>query len=1007
MHPTPSPGTRARRAAAALTGLGLLAATVGAIAPAGATTTSPVTAVAPEAFEDGRYVVTLLQEPAATYEGGVAGLEATAPAEGEKLDAGSPQVQAYQEYLEGEQAEVAAVADAEPASSYTAAINGFAAELTGEQAATLAAQREVLSVERDLPMQLNTIDSPEFLGLTGEDGVWEEVGGVDAAGEGVVVGVLDTGIWPENPSFAGEPVTSTQPGDIGSTFLTGDGIGVVKADGEVFEGECEEGEDFSADLCNDKLVSAKAFSEGFQANVPPTSFSPTTTFSPRDDDGHGSHTAGTAVGNDGVDMTVDGIDFGTGSGMAPAAKLAVYKVCFSNVDPTVGGCYTSDSVAAINQAVLDGVDVLNFSISGSTTTSLSPVEIAFLGAASAGVFVAASAGNSGPTPSTVAHNSPWLTTVAASTHHYFYGTVETGTGDLYRGISITAPLPEQTTAVLSTDVGLPDADPQEVRLCYPGTLDPALVAGTVVVCDRGAIARVDKSLAVAQADGVGMVLANVAPNSLDADTHSVPTVHVDEVAGAAIKEYVGSADEPTIALLAGDQTGEEPDPAPVIAGFSSRGPALAHSGDLLKPDISGPGVSVLAAVAPTSNGGRDFAFYSGTSMSSPHIAGLGALIMGEYPDWSPMAVKSAMMTTAYDLFDEDGGRDTDRFNAGAGHVDPTRFLDPGLVYDSDVDDWLAFLEVSEQAEIPDDVEPLGDTSDFNGPSIAIGALAGRQSVTRTVTATQPGFYRVQTDMPGFNVRVTPRVLYFSEAGQSADFTVRVQRTNAPLDEYGQGSLTWVGSGVAARSPIVAQPVNVAAQTEVRADVADGEVTFDVTPGTASPVDITVNGFVPATTESGEVTSGSPVVPGVTNPSTDIYEVEVPEGTSVVRFDLLAGQGADDLDMYVTDAALTYFAGVSATGDASEQVTLRDPEPGTYLVHVHAFSTASTGGAYELDEYLVAGPEGNASATPDPLVNRPSFPRPLTVSWDGLEEGTRYLGVVEYQGSSIQTVVTLS
>ncbi|WP_298801938.1 S8 family serine peptidase [uncultured Pseudokineococcus sp.] len=1009
MHPRPSPGARSRRAAAVLTGLGLVVATVGSVGPAVASPVAPVgdAAAAAAGFTDGRYVVTLLQEPAATYEGGVAGLEATKPAEGEKLDAESPAVQRYQEHLETEQEEVAEVVDAEPEYQYTAAVNGFSADLTAEQAATLALQRGVVSVQRDEARSLDTIDSPAFLGLTGEDGVWAQLGGPDATGEGVVVGVIDSGITPENPSFAGEPVTATQPGEVGSTFRTAEGnIGVVKADGDVFEGACETGPSFTADLCNDKLVSARFFADGFVTNVEPEDYAEFETLSPRDGDGHGTHTASTAAGNDGVAMAVGGRLFGEGSGMAPGAKLATYKVCFEDTDEDTGGCYTSDSVAAIDQAVLDGVDVLNYSISGALDTSYDAVELAFLGAASAGVFVAASAGNSGPTTSTVAHNSPWLTTVAASTHHYFYGTVRTGDGELYRGISVTDELPDGAPALLAADVAATGVATDRARLCYPGSLDPAQVGGTVVVCDRGTIARVDKSLAVEQAGGVGMVLANTSPSSLDADVHYVPTVHVDEVVGAAIKAYVREADAPTISLLSGDQTGQEPQEAPVIAGFSSRGPALAHEGDLLKPDISAPGVSVLAAVAPGPNEGRDFDFLSGTSMSSPHVAGLGALILGENPEWSPMAVKSAMMTTAYDLKNEDGTPDTNHFNGGAGHVDPTRFLEPGLVYESDVDDWLSFLENTEEIDfgIPG-IDPIDDPSDLNQPSIAVGTLAGRQTVERTVTATTPGLYRVQADMPGFDVRVTPRILNFTREGQSKSFEVRITRTTAPLDAYGQGSLTWQGRGLSVRSPIVARPTGVAAPTEVSASVADGEVSYDVRPSTSEPVGVEVDGFVPATRTSGDVASGVRLTPLQTNASTDIYPVDVPEGASVVRFDLTAGEGADDLDLYVTNTAGAGIAS-SATGSADERVTVRDPAPGRYLVHVHAFSTARSGGAYDLDTFVVAGPEGNASTSPNPFVNRPSYPRPLTVSWDGLEVGTRYLGAVRYEGASVETLVAL-
>lgn len=996
-----------RGTVAAVAGLGLLATTLGS-SPASA---SP----APDAsaFEDGDYVVTLVEEPAATYTGGVAGIPATRPEAGEHLDADSAPVRAYQRHLERQQDEVADEVGAEVTYQYTAAVNGFAAELTAEQAARLSATRGVLSVERDVARHVDTVDSPAFLGLTGPDGVWDRVGGPDVAGEGVVVGVIDTGITPDSASFAGEPVTATEPGEVGSTYRTEDGdIAVVKADGTTFEGECETGETFTADLCNSKLVSARYFASGFLQNVEPENRSEFEELSPRDGDGHGTHTAGTAVGNDGVDMVVGGQDFGTGSGMAPGAKLAVYKVCWQDVDPNTGGCYTSDSVAAIDQAVLDGVDVLNYSISGATTTSIDAVELAFLSAASAGVFVAASAGNSGPGASTVAHNSPWLTTVAASTHHNYLGTVVLGNGERYRGASITAQgLPEQTPVVLSGQVGAAGAAPDEARLCYPGTLDPAQVTGKVVVCDRGIIARVDKSVAVAQAGGVGMVLANTSPASTDADLHEVPTVHVDEQAGAAIKAYVSGAAQPTAALLPGDQTDADPIPVPVIAGFSSRGPALAHDGDLLKPDITAPGVSVLAAVAPGPNHGERFNFLSGTSMSSPHVAGLAALILGERPEWSPMAVKSAMMTTAYDLVEEDGTPDVDHFHSGAGHVDPTRFLTPGLVYESDELDWLSFLEGSEDVDlgIPG-VEPI-DPSDLNQPSIAIGALAGPQTVTRTVTATTPGIYRATASVPGMDVRITPSVLSFTSAGQSKTFKVTFTQGTAEAGAYAQGSLTWAGQHLTVRSPVVVRPVVVAAPLEVQGSVSDGSLSYEVTPGRSGSLDMTLDGLVPGQRERGDVVAGDPLAYGTANASTDIYRVQIPEGTSLFRADLQAGEGASDLDLYVTDESGRTVVAQSATGAADEQATWRDPRPGTYLVHVYGFSTVPSGGTYTLDDFVVGGPEGNALVQPDPLKARQGREAEITLRWSGLQEGTPYLGVVTYSAAGtpadLETVVSLS
>ena len=999
MHPRTSPSARSRRAAATLTGLGLVVATVGSVGPATAAPAPSTTDAAPaaEAFEAGRYVVTLLDDPAASYDGGVGGLAATKPQPGESLDADSAPVRAYRAHLQREQREVAEDADVQVDQQYTAALNGFTADLTAEQAAELAAAKGVLAVTPDEARQLDTTHSPDFLGLTGPEGVWASLGGPDDAGEGVVVGILDSGITPESASFAGEEVTSTTPSDeVGATWREADGsISVQKADGDVFTGFCDSGPTFSADVCDDKLVSAQHFSDGFAANVPRSAWTPEEELSPRDADGHGTHTAGTAVGNDGVPMSVDGNDYGVGSGMAPGAKLAVYKVCHS-ATTTGGGCYTSDSVAAIDKAVLDGVDVLNFSISGSLTSSLDPVELAFMSAAASGVFVAASAGNSGPGVSTVAHNSPWLTTVAASTHFNYYGTVELGNGERYRGSSVSSVgLPAQTPLVLSTEAAAAGVAADVARLCQPGGLDPAVVTGTVVVCDRGVNARTEKSQVVRDAGGVGMVLANTSPSSLDSDVHYVPTVHVDEVAGAAIKAYA-AGDGATAALLTGDQTGLPPLATPVVAGFSSRGPALAHGGDLLKPDISAPGVGVLAAVAPATHGGREFDFLSGTSMSSPHVAGLAALVLAERPEWSPMAVKSAMMTTAYDLKNDDGSTDLSRFTQGAGHVDPTRFLEPGLVYESDYPQWLSFLEGSSGTDLVDGVEPI-DPTQLNTPSIAVGELLRSESVTRTVTATTPGLYRATVDVPGFTARVTPPVLNFSQAGQSKTFRVQLVRTTAPNDEYAQGTMTWTGRGTSARIPVVARPVSAAVPADVTGSVADGAVSFEVTPGQDAPIAMEVaHGFTAGERDAGVLQRSTVFA----------KEVVVPAGgTQLLRADLQAGEGSDDLDLNMYDAADRLVAS-SATGSADERIQVADVPAGTYQLEVVGYDVAETGGAYQLDTFQLAGPEGNATISPNPLTGRTGRPAPVTVSYEGLEEGVPHLAQITYAGTTRSTFVTV-
>ncbi len=509
-----------------------------------------------------------------------------------------------------------------------------------------------------------------------------KLGGVGSAGEDVIIGIVDSGVWPESLSYSdrtGLNGNGTKDGKLSYQQIPG------------WNGKCTPGEEFNASMCNQKLIGARYYNEGWGGNDGIDATLPFEYNSPRDYNGHGTHTSSTAGGNYNVPTTGAASVFGPISGIAPRARIAMYKACWS-VPGTAGSCQGVDLLAAIDQAVADGVDVINYSISGTRTNFRDPVEIAFLNAAAAGVFVAASAGNSGPTVSTVAHPSPWITTVAAGTHNRNgAGSVTLGNGVTYSGASVATPV----TAPLidSTAAGLPGADPAQLALCYGAAdgavvLDPAKVAGKIVVCDRGVTARVNKSLAVQQAGGVGMILVNTSANSLNADFHFVPTVHLQNTDRAAVKAYAAT---PGATATINQATIVFNAPAPFTASFSSRGPLLAGGGDLLKPDVIAPGQDILAAVAPPNNAGRDFDLYSGTSMSSPHVAGLAALLKDLHPDWSPMAIKSALMTSAYDVLDGPNTNPLVIFRQGAGHVRPNSAADPGLVYDSNVNDWYAFI----------------------------------------------------------------------------------------------------------------------------------------------------------------------------------------------------------------------------------------------------------------------------------------------------------------------------
>ena len=895
--------------------------------------------------------------------------------------------------------------------------NGFSADLTAAQATELSSAPGVLAVVPDRLAKPDTTSSPEFLGLT-KDGQEVAPWSKASAGKGVVVGVIDSGYWPENPSFAGAPmptasiVTTTSPGPIFVARSKTAETRFFKSDGGTFTGRCERGQKFAATTCNSKVISADAFGEGFRSAVGRAGFGTTEFDSPRDGGGHGSHTASTAAGNSDVAVTIDGVSFGKASGMAPAAKIAVYKVCWEAKVEGQTGCYNSDTTAAIDQAVIDGVDVLNFSISGTRTDVVDPVEIGFLNAAAAGVFVAASAGNSGPTESTVAHNSPWLTTVAASTHVAYEGTVVLGNLARYAGASTTATADGTTgRVVLSTQAVLAGADPVQARLCNTGTLDPAKVSGTIVVCDRGGFARVIKSATVKAAGGIGMILANTSRSSLDADLHSVPTVHVDEVAGGAVKEYVNANPTTATATLARGNLTDKPTPVPQIAGFSSRGPALAAGGDLLKPDITAPGVSVIAAVAPPSNSGRDWDFYSGTSMSSPHVAGLAAYYLSKFPRWSPMAVKSAMMTTAYDLSGTTvGSKDSDPFNQGAGHVDPTRFLDPGVVFESDEDDWYSYIAGQGTAVPASSGTTQGiDASDLNVASLAIGDLAGVQTVTRELTDVSRSQETYKATYSGSNavtVEFDNNATYVVPAGGTVPVRMTISATGTSYGAYAKGFVTFNGDkGHKVRIPVAVQPLRAKAPAEVSAKVSAGPITISGVSGFDGLLGTTVTGLVGVKPELSTVATGL----------SKEHTVVVPASTDYVRFDVDADDNTDDLDLTVysvVDGKHTEV-GMSATGAADEQVNLVKPAAGTYVAVVQGYALATgSDGSYSFAGLAVPSTDsGNLelSLASQPVAKNQSFT--ITASWKGLDATMRYLGRVEYlqddAPTGVFTVVSLT
>lgn len=929
-------------------------------------------------YTAGRYIVVMAAPPATGY-------RATRAPAGGQFNAHTVAVRRYSDQLEADHRQLARQVGATVDQDFTLATNAFVADLTAKQAQELSTDRDVLMVAKRTIVQADTWQTPDFLGLTGPDGVWAKAGGPTKAGDGVVIGVIDSGIWPESKSFSGAPLSST-PQTKWDISMDGGATRMEKKDGGVFTGQCQTGEEFTTANCNTKLIGARYYVDDYgTANVLDADY-----LSPRDGNGHGTHTSSTAGGNQVDNVKVEGRKFGTVSGMAPGARIAMYKALWLTEDGEASGS-SVDLLAAVDDAVADGVDVLNYSISGPTDTVLDPVEFAFEGAAEAGIFVAASAGNEGPGPSTVAHNAPWLTTVAANTHYNYENTVVLGNGKKFVGASIAGDPLASHKLVAARDSGV-DATVDAVR-CAPDSLDPAVVTGKIVLCERGVYDRVAKSAEVKRAGGVGMILGNVTPNSLDADFHSVPTVHVADTVTPKIYSYIESAgSSATAKFVLGNQTAKTT-PVPQIAGFSSRGPAASDNGDLLKPDISAPGVSVLAAVAPPNNSGRNYDLYSGTSMAAPHITGLAAILAGLKPSWTPEQIKSAMMTTATNLKTQDGKTSRDLFAEGAGQVAPRKFLDPGLFVTSTPQEWLGYLAGQ---GVPTGVDPV-EARDINLPSLAQGYVTAETDFTRTFRSTRVGTWQVSVKVPGFSATSSSPTLVAKRAGDIESLDFHFARTTAPLGEYAFGYIKLTGP-TTVRLPVALRPVSVKAPASVGGTGTTGSVDVPITSGFTGDLDVGTQGLV-----KGQVFDG-----GLAEGDYTLECVTVGDGSKVARFDLNAPDPTSDLDMYVyasdscNPADITAVAGQSATPSAGETVTLTDAPAGTYIVEVDAYAAGDAGQPvpYSLRFFDVGGSPsvGDLTVTPQPVPVVTGQDTSFQAGWSGLDADSVYLGLLTYEGS---------
>ncbi|MFQ6650950.1 hypothetical protein Gotur_023136 [Gossypium turneri] len=692
--------------------------------------------------------------------------------------------------------------------SYNAAFNGFAASLDPEQAEALSKSDSVLGVYEDTVYNLHTTRTPQFLGLDAESGLWagHNTQQLEQASRDVIIGVLDTGVWPESKSFddSGMPAVPAK-----------------------WRGECESAPDFNPKFCNRKLIGARSFSKGYRMASGGGGIykKPGEIQSPRDKDGHGTHTASTAAGSHVANASLLGYASGTARGMATHARVATYKVCWET------GCFGSDILAGMERAIEDGVDVLSLSLGGGSAPYFrDTIAIGAFTAMEKGIFVSCSAGNSGPTKATLANVAPWIMTVGAGTlDRDFPAYAVLGNKIRYNGVSLYS-----GRGMGKKPVGLvySKGNSSGSNLCLTGSLDPALVRGKVVLCDRGTTARVEKGAVVRDAGGVGMILANTEASGeeLVADSHLLPAVAVGRKVGDLIREYARSEPNPTAALVFGG-TVLDIKPSPVVAAFSSRGPNMVTP-QILKPDVIGPGVNILAAwseaIGPTglAKDSRKtmFNIMSGTSMSCPHISGLAALIKAAYPEWSPSAIKSALMTTAYTqdntnstLRDAADGSLSNPWVHGAGHVDPQKALSPGLVYDISTEEYITFLcslgytvdHVKTIVKRPNITcsTKFKDPGELNYPSFSV-LFGGKRVVryTRELTNVGPArsIYKVTVNGPStVGISVRPKTLIFRSVGEKKRYTVTfvAKRGTSSMAKPEFGSIVWGNAQNQVKSPV--------------------------------------------------------------------------------------------------------------------------------------------------------------------------------------------------------------
>lgn len=681
--------------------------------------------------------------------------------------------------------------------TYENAVHGFSASLTAQELENLRKSPGFLSAYGDQTVTVDTTHTTDFLSLNPSTGLWPAAN----YGEGVIVGVVDSGVWPESKSFKDDGMTANVPSK--------------------WKGACEEGQEFSASLCNLKLIGARYFNKGVLAANPNTTL---TMNSARDTQGHGTHTSSTAAGNYVAGASYFGYAKGTARGVAPRSRVAAYKVLWEE------GRYSSDVLAGIDQAIADGVDVISISM-GFDGVPLyeDPIAIASFAAMEKGVVFSSSAGNAGPELGTLHNGIPWVLTVAAGTiDRSFGGTLTFGNGLTLVGFSLFP-----SNAIVKD---FPLVYNKTFSACNSSKLlSKAFPDGIIIICDETWPVR-DQIRQVTAAQLAGAIFIS---NTTQLGQFTCPGAVISPRDAYKVIKYVEGSNYPTVSIKF-QETFLGTKPAPQAAAYTSRGPSPSYP-NILKPDVMAPGTQVLAAFVPNRPAAligtnlflpSDYNLLSGTSMACPHASGVAALLKSAHPDWSPAAIRSAIMTTANPLDNTgnpigDDGSGSLEFASplavGSGQIDPNRALDPGLIYDATPQDYvnlLASMNFTKNQILTITRSGAYDlsnpSSDLNYPSF-IALYHNRTTTTRvqkferTVTNVGDGAakYKVSVTAPeSSEVTVVPETLVFEKKYDKQRYSLSLKYGWDSRGRVSFGAIVWVeeNGSHTVRSPIAVSPV---------------------------------------------------------------------------------------------------------------------------------------------------------------------------------------------------------